>query len=155
MAASLKSGSPPRVPTAQTLPVGRSSLDVVDRAYGLFVDGGEGRIAVVQVHRDGGLLMVIVEVDPADEDEFNRWYDDEHIPEKRAAEGFRSARRFVAPEGGRYLALYEIDDPAAVTSEAYMTQPVTDWTKAIMQKWRQWDRSVWYEITKPDPADRA
>ena len=41
-----------------------------------------------------------------DEDEFNRWYDEEHIPEKRATPGFRSARRYVSHDiPGRYLAL--------------------------------------------------
>ena len=44
----------------------------------------------------GGLLVVMVEVDPEHEDELNRWYDEEHIPEKLATLGFRSARRFVS-----------------------------------------------------------
>ena len=39
------------------------------------------------------LLVVDIEVDAAREDEFNRWYDEEHIPEKRRSEGFYSARR--------------------------------------------------------------
>lgn len=38
------------------------------------------------------LLVVVVDVLPEHEDEFNRWYDEEHIPQKRATPGFRSAR---------------------------------------------------------------
>jgi hypothetical protein len=30
------------------------------------------------------ILVVQVDIDPGREDEFNRWYDDEHVPEKRA-----------------------------------------------------------------------
>lgn len=98
----------------------------------------------------GALLVVTVEVDPAREDEFNRWYDEEHIPEKRATPGFRSARRFRHHEGGgRYLAVYEIDDPSVVTSPEYMSQPMSEWSRSIMEAWRQWDRSVWVEITQP------
>jgi hypothetical protein len=99
---------------------------------------------------NSALLMVVVDIDPAREDEFNRWYDEEHVPEKRAAPGFRSARRFKHhTEPHRYLALYEIDDPDVVTSPEYMSQPMTDWTRDIMQSWRSMARDVWVEITKP------
>ena len=33
-------------------------------------------------HIGGTILVVMMEVDPAHEDEFNRWYDDEHLPER-------------------------------------------------------------------------
>jgi hypothetical protein len=96
------------------------------------------------------LLVVVIEVDPEHEDELNRWYDEEHIPEKRATPGFRSARRFASHEApGRYLAIYEVDDPDVVLSPEYMTQPVSDWTRSLMESWRSMSRSVWVEITKP------
>src|ERR1019366_3439141 len=44
----------------------------------------------------GALLMVVVDVDPEHEEEFNRWYDKEHIPERLAMPGFRSARRYAS-----------------------------------------------------------
>jgi len=37
------------------------------------------------------------------EEEFNAWYDSEHLPERLAIPGFRSARE------GKYLATYELD----------------------------------------------
>src|SRR5688572_2575958 len=96
------------------------------------------------------LLVVDVVVDPADADELNRWYDEEHVPEKRATPGFRSARRFAhASEPGRFLAVYEVDDPDVVTSPAYMSQPLSAWTASIMATWQRWSRDVWVEITKP------
>ena len=44
--------------------------------------------------RGTGLLMLWTDIDPEHEAAFNRWYDEEHIPQKRATPGFRSARRF-------------------------------------------------------------
>ena len=57
--------------------------------------------------RGGGLLVVRVDVRPEDEDELNRWYDTEHVPERLALPGFRSAARYRSAErAGRYLAVY-------------------------------------------------
>ncbi|HEX5144659.1 MAG TPA: hypothetical protein VFW21_12405 [Mycobacterium sp.] len=41
-------------------------------------------------------------------DDFNRWYQETHIPEMLTIDGFVSARRF-ATEGDSFIALYEID----------------------------------------------
>ncbi len=60
------------------------------------------------------------------EEEFNRWYDDQHVPDLLAVPGFISAQRFHLSDatgqdnpGWTYLALYEIetDDPQAVMAE--------------------------------------
>jgi hypothetical protein len=47
---------------------------------------------------------------PDDLGEFHRWYDEIHLPEILAVTGFRTARRFRAPDGESYLAVYEVDD---------------------------------------------
>lgn len=93
------------------------------------------------------LLVVVVDVLPEHEDEFNRWYDDEHIPEKRATPGFRSARRFKShDQPGRYLAVYEIDDADVVTNPEYMGQEMSDRAQAVMATWQLVERSVWTEL---------
>jgi hypothetical protein len=90
------------------------------------------------------LLLVVVDVDPEHEDEFNRWYDEEHIPEKRATRGFRSARRYAShDQPGRYLAVYEIDDADVVTSAEYMAQTMSERAQAVMTTWHLVERSVW------------
>jgi hypothetical protein len=95
------------------------------------------------------ILVVDIEVDPAREDEFNRWYDEEHIPEKRRTSGFYSARRFKhATDPHRYLAVYEVENAETVTSTAYMTQAMTEWSVSIQAAWRRLDRNVWVEITE-------
>ena len=57
--------------------------------------------------------MMIVESRPASPEEadaYHRWYDDVHIPELLAVDGFRSARRLRAADGESFLAVYEVDD---------------------------------------------
>lgn len=55
------------------------------------------------------LHMVRVDIDPAHEAAFNRWYEETHLPDLLACPGWLSARRYVALDGGpKYVALYEI-----------------------------------------------
>jgi hypothetical protein len=59
--------------------------------------------------------------DPAQEADFNAWYDREHMQERVAISGFRYARRFKANDGGarRYLALYVTEALDVFRSDAY------------------------------------
>ena len=78
-----------------------------------------------------GLLMVYADVRPEDEDEFNRWYNEEHIPERLAIPGVLDAARYVAVRGGpKYLACYELAEAEAYFSEAwqYRLNHPTEWT---------------------------
>ena len=72
-----------------------------------------------------GLLMVYVDVPAPLEDEFNRWYNDEHLPERLEIPGYVSARRFKLEEGEgvlRYLCIWELEDGSPLRSEAYKAQ---------------------------------
>ena len=79
-----------------------------------------------------GLLMVWADVPSDKEKEFNRWYNEEHLAERLSVPGFLSAARYEAVKGGpKHLAVYELDSPAVLDSEAYkrvQAQP-TEWTK--------------------------
>jgi hypothetical protein len=73
------------------------------------------------------------------DEEFNAWYDGEHLAERLAIAGFRSARRWVAdvPAGaGRYLASYELDSVAVLASAAYLQrfENPTPWTRRCLGK---------------------
>lgn len=50
--------------------------------------------------RGVGLLMVWSDMDPDDEAEFNRWYDEEHVPGLLQVPGFLAGGRYVAVRGG-------------------------------------------------------
>jgi hypothetical protein len=71
--------------------------------------------------RGTGLLMVWADIAAEHEAEFNRWYDEEHIPQLLQVPGFLSAGRYVALKGGpKYLALYELEDHNVLRSAAYL-----------------------------------
>ncbi len=104
--------------------------------------------------RQRGLLLVMIDVDPAHEEEFNRWYNEEHLPERQTCPGFLSARRFVAVEGEpKYLALYDLDSPDVLKSEAYQKiYPPSDWTKKVSGHFLRAVRNVYVEITPETPV---
>jgi hypothetical protein len=67
-----------------------------------------------------GLLMVWADVPPTKEDEFNLWYNEEHLAERLAVPGFLSGARYEAVKGGpKHLACYELESVAVLESEAY------------------------------------
>jgi hypothetical protein len=67
-----------------------------------------------------GMLLVCTNVDPAHEDDFNRWYDREHVNERIAIPGFVSGARYQAIRGSRrYLGLYRTTSLAVFETAAY------------------------------------
>ena len=63
---------------------------------------------------------MMTDIDPANEADFNRWYEEEHLDERMAIPGFINARRFTALEGGpKYLALYDLESPDVLQSAPY------------------------------------
>jgi antibiotic biosynthesis monooxygenase (ABM) superfamily enzyme len=59
------------------------------------------------------LLLVDATVEPQVEEEWNRWYDEIHLPEITACPGFRWSARYVSDTGGarRYVSIYGVDSP--------------------------------------------
>ena len=57
------------------------------------------------------IFMVLTDLrDPAYEEEFNAWYDTEHLPELLGLPGVLDGARYVAIKGGpKYLAMYELE----------------------------------------------
>jgi len=91
-------------------------------------------------HRPAGLLLVTTDIEQPYEDEFNRWYNDEHVPERMRCPGFLKARRFVAVEGGpKYLALYDLESVDAVLSPSYRRalENPTPWTQRLMGRYTE------------------
>jgi hypothetical protein len=71
--------------------------------------------------RGTGLLMVWVDIDPEHAADFNRWYDEEHMPQLLSVPGFLSGGRYEALKGSpKYLALYELEDHNVLRSAAYL-----------------------------------
>ena len=85
-----------------------------------------------------GLLLAAMTPPPALEEEFNEWYDTEHVPERLRVPGLDTARRFVAVAGWpRYLALYDLDSPGVLDGAAYLAVAGTNfspWTRRIFPR---------------------
>lgn len=89
-----------------------------------------------------GFLLVTMQPPPAFEEEFNAWYDSEHLPERLAVPGVETALRFVATDGHpKYLAMYDLENQAVMASEAYLRvafDKSSPWTKRVTARVRPW-----------------
>ena len=83
----------------------------------------------------GGLLLNAMNVAPEAEDDFNAWYDEEHLPALIAVPGTLSARRYrSAVEGAdvrRYVAIYHLETPDVTRSDAWKTAVDTPWSARV------------------------
>jgi hypothetical protein len=92
-----------------------------------------------------GMLLTSMDIDAADEADFNRWYDREHLEERVAIEGFLEARRYVAHAAHpKYLCLYSTLALDVLDSLAYRTRLAnpTDWSRRTMAGFRNMLRVV-------------
>jgi hypothetical protein len=91
------------------------------------------------------MLITLMDADPADEQDFNRWYDKEHIIERVGIPGFLEARRYVAVAAEpKYLNTYTAENVDVLRSPDYLKalQNPTDWTRRTMAKFRNFARAV-------------
>jgi hypothetical protein len=92
-----------------------------------------------------GMLLTSMDVDSADEADFNRWYDREHLEERVAIDGFLEARRYVAHQGSpKYLSLYSTATFDVLDSPVYRTALAnqTAWSKATIARFKNMIRAV-------------
>jgi hypothetical protein len=92
-----------------------------------------------------GMLLTSMNIDPAHEAEFNRWYDREHLEERVAIPGFLEARRYVAHDGNpKYLSLYSTETFEVLDSPAYRSALAnqTAWSKANIARFQNMIRGV-------------
>ena len=79
-----------------------------------------------------GLLMVWTDVPADKEDDFNRWYNEEHLSELTAVPGVLSAARYEAVQNGpKHLACYELESSAVVETDAFnrIRREPTEWSR--------------------------
>ena len=78
------------------------------------------------------ILMVAINVDELVEQDFNAWYDEEHIPNLSSVPGVLSARRFKSTGGTHdYVALYHLESEGVTYSEAWSEAINTPWSSKI------------------------
>lgn len=91
------------------------------------------------------MLLVWTDVDPAAEEDFNAWYEAEHVPERVGVPGFVTGRRYRSQTGNpRYFAAYHTESTSVLFSEAYLhvVNNPTPWTQRVMPTFQNTVRSV-------------
>src|SRR6266496_3838172 len=82
-----------------------------------------------------GRAIFLVYTDLADEkydEEFNAWYDTQHLPQLLSMPGFLDGARYVALKGGpKYLAAYEIESAEAVQTPEFLNRTVPPWDRRM------------------------
>lgn len=94
----------------------------------------------------GALLLNAMNVAPEGEADFNRWYDEEHIPALAAVPGTLLARRYKSAEasGGshKYVAIYHLESPDVQASDAWKKAVDTPWSARVRPHMRDRFRIV-------------
>ena len=90
-----------------------------------------------------GLLLVGMNVEPDAEEEFNRWYEEEHVPSLFEVPGVLSARRYRAAAGAqKHLAMYHLAAPDVQASPAWAKAINTPWASRVRPRTRDRVRFV-------------
>jgi len=93
-------------------------------------------------------VLVIVRIDVAmeKEEEFNRWYDEEHIPNLLGVPGVLWAKRGInTGEGPKFIAAYEHEHIGIQHTDAYKKAVQTEWSKRLNPHFLKVERDV-YEL---------
>jgi hypothetical protein len=88
-----------------------------------------------------GFLRVFMNPPPAFDEEFNAWYDSEHIPERLAVPGFLTGLRYTNIGAGapRYLAMYDLEHYGVLETPEYLRvafDSSSPWTKRVTARAR-------------------
>jgi hypothetical protein len=93
--------------------------------------------------RGKGMLMTFTEVPPEHEEDFNEWYNREHLDERVGMPGFRRARRYVALRADpKYFATYETKTVADLAAPDYLKllADQSPWSKRVMKRFSKFHR---------------
>jgi len=92
-----------------------------------------------------GMLITSMDVDAADEQDFNIWYDREHLAERVAIDGFLEARRWIAEKASpKYFCTYSTAAFEDLSSPAYAKALAnqTEWSRKNIARFRNMGRAV-------------
>jgi hypothetical protein len=95
------------------------------------------------------LLSVYAGIPAEIEDDFNQWYNTQHVPQRLALAGFQSAARYESLTGEpKYLALYELEDARVLETPEYkkLGEHSDAWDKRILPKLQVAARTVYERI---------
>jgi hypothetical protein len=92
-----------------------------------------------------GVVAIWNDIADEEHDNFYRWHEREHVPERVAIDGFLRGRRYVALAGApEFYTLYEVRDRAVLAGPAYLERlnHPTAWTTRSVAHFRNTSRSL-------------
>jgi hypothetical protein len=101
-----------------------------------------------------GILIAAMDFSNVAADEFNDWYDTEHIPERQRVPGFLTLQRWIGSENPKQsVATYDLNSLAVLQSPGYRAiggENLSPWSKRITAKV---ERLLRYEGEQILPGD--
>lgn len=101
-----------------------------------------------------GVLIAAMDYSDVPADEFNDWYDTEHIPERQLVPGFLTLQRWIGAENPKQsVATYDLDGLAVLQSSDYRAiggENLSPWSKRVTGKV---ERLLRYEGEQILPGD--
>jgi hypothetical protein len=98
-----------------------------------------------------GILAVWSDIDATAEDDYNAWYDREHLFERLKVPGFHRGRHYLTVSGSpRYFTYFITDNAAVVASQAYLAQAnhPSPWTQRILPHFRNTNRTACHVVRR-------
>ena len=102
-----------------------------------------------------GTLIAAMNIGRAAEDEFQDWYDTEHLPERQRVPGFLACERWIGADDRRIsLATYDLQSVKVLQSPGYLAiggENLSPWSKRVTS---QVDRLMRFEGDQILPGDQ-
>jgi hypothetical protein len=106
---------------------------------------------------DQGLLLLLTDIPSENEEEFNRWYNEKHIPDLQAFPGVLSARRYRIVEGKpKYMAMYDLEKDEILESHEYQKAANLSSSEKFPKSFMNTIRGVYHllqALPSPEPTD--
>lgn len=96
-----------------------------------------------------GILAVWSDIDTAGEDDYNAWYEREHLFERLEIPGFHRGYHYETVSGTpRFFTYFVTDDAAVMTSQAYLAQAnqPSAWTRRVLPYFRNTNRTACHVV---------
>jgi hypothetical protein len=94
-------------------------------------------------------LMMVVRMEPEAgwEDEFERWYNEDHVKSLCGVRGFVSGARYRSIVGEpKFLAIYEVEDYAVFHGDEYVKARESEWTVRMRPHFRKQTRNIYLKM---------